>query len=121
MFSSVQVGVEAHGGGSGSFLVWPVDHALVNMQTGRALTTAAEGDAAEAISPVYAGQRGHPVLLAGSVRDRILAAGPDATLRDVLADTRRLDVEVEDALVVRDADTPEEWGEALGLWEGLAG
>jgi len=62
------------------------------------------------VSPRYRGKRGHPVALPASLRDEIRAADPRATLHDVIhahADIR-VDVDVDDAGIIRDVDRPED-------------
>ena len=66
------------------------------------------------VSPRHGGKRGHPVLLPRSLRDEILAAPTAWTLHTVLAAHRseRVDVDLEDAGVLRDVDTRSDLGTA---------
>jgi molybdenum cofactor cytidylyltransferase len=115
-------------------LLWPVDRPLASAETVRALLEAREeedagsgatdvppaapGTKSDAIVPESDGRRGHPFLLRASLRAAVLAAAPDASLRDVLkaAGARRRVVPVEDPGIHFNLDTPEAWQEALGWW-----
>ncbi|MBN2324166.1 MAG: NTP transferase domain-containing protein [Spirochaetes bacterium] len=61
-----------------------------------------------AVIPKYRGKKGHPLLLERSVKDTILALGPERTMRDVLAQTATLAVPVENRYVLVDIDEPED-------------
>jgi len=60
-------------------------------------------------SPVYRGRRGHPVVIGRECFTALAAAAPNQSPRDVLASFPRQLVEVEDACVSLDFDTPGEW------------
>lgn len=62
-----------------------------------------------ALIPRFRGKKGHPLLLAAELRERILAAPASATLRDVLVGVPNLLVPVEDPCVLQDIDTPEDY------------
>jgi molybdenum cofactor cytidylyltransferase len=116
-------------------LLWPVDRPLASAETVRALLEAraeeedagsgaagvppdAPGTRSDAIVPESDGRRGHPFLLRATLRAAVLAAAPDASLREVLkaAGTRRRVVPVEDPGIHFNLDTPEAWEEALAWW-----
>jgi molybdenum cofactor cytidylyltransferase len=107
MFSSIQEGVAQAQGDM--ILVMPGDMPFVSPETVRAVIAAYERKPA-IVSPRYRGKRGHPVVLPASLRDEIRAADRHATLHDVIhAHTdMRIDVDVEDAGIVRDVDRPED-------------
>jgi molybdenum cofactor cytidylyltransferase len=65
-----------------------------------------------ALVPRFHGKKGHPLLLSRELTERILAAPPTATLREVLAEVPNLLVPVEDSGVLQDVDTP---GDYQGL------
>ncbi len=109
MFSSVRTGAAALPDGLMGFFVLPADCPFVAPATQAALLAAfARHGAAHPVIPVHAGRGGHPVLLPASARAAILAAPPEATLRDVIRtlDPRRLPVD--DPAVLTDLDTPED-------------
>jgi len=91
------------------------DMPLVDPNTYRLMLRLAEGlpDGAAAgiptLIPRFRGKKGHPLLLSGEVRERILSAPPTATLREVLAEVPNLLVPVEDPRVLQDVDTPEDY------------
>ncbi len=107
MFSSIQEGVAQAQGDT--ILVMPGDMPFVSADTVRAVIAAYERKPS-IVSPRYRGKRGHPVALPASLRDEIRAAGPTATLHDVIrAHTDiRVDLDVDDPGVVRDVDRQED-------------
>ena len=60
-------------------------------------------------SPVYRGRRGHPVVIGRECFAALRAAEAEQNPRDVLSRFPRTLVEVDDAGVAQDFDTPEEW------------
>jgi len=95
---SVRCGLLATPGDT-DVLLWPVDRPLAGVEVVEALL-AARGGPGEAfvVSPRERGRRGHPIVVAAALRDRIAAAPPDANLRTLLGepDIRRIDVCVPD-------------------------
>ncbi len=59
------------------------------------------------VSPRYRGKRGHPVVMPLALRDEIAAMAATANLHDVIHHHQddRVDLDVDDAGVVRDVDT----------------
>ena len=107
MFSSMQEGVAQAQGDA--ILVMPGDMPFVSPETVRAVIAAYERKPS-IVSPRYRGKRGHPVALPAYLCDEIRAADPRATLHDVIhahADIR-VDVDVDDAGIIRDVDRPED-------------
>ena len=103
MLSSIQVGIAA--GDGDPILVLPGDMPFVSSGTVVAIL-AAYARTPRVVVPRHDGRRGHPVALPGRLRAAILAAPPTATLSQVLAAAGldRLELDVEDAGVVRDVD-----------------
>jgi molybdenum cofactor cytidylyltransferase len=65
---------------------------------------------ADAIFPVHAGQRGHPVLLGRAVRDAVLAADArTGSMPQVISRFTVREVPWPDDSVLRDIDTPEDY------------
>ncbi|MFN8610530.1 MAG: nucleotidyltransferase family protein [Vulcanimicrobiota bacterium] len=60
-------------------------------------------------SPVHQGRRGHPVVIGRQCFSALRSAAPEGNPRDVLGQFPRRLVEVDDAAVALDFDTPEEW------------
>jgi CTP:molybdopterin cytidylyltransferase MocA len=104
-------------GGVEAILVWPVDFPLVRPATVRALLAAANAGA-PVVRPVFAGRHGHPVLFARRFFPALRAAPPDQGARAVVRalGTEVCDVEVADAGVCEDIDTPEEYARVLREW-----
>jgi molybdenum cofactor cytidylyltransferase len=71
------------------------------------------------VIPTYDGKRGHPILLASTYRDEVLALGPDQGLNIVtrghLDDTLEVPVTTDD--ILRDMDYPEEYAAELQRWQ----
>jgi molybdenum cofactor cytidylyltransferase len=74
------------------------------------------------IVPEAEGRRGHPLILPAAVRDAVLAAAPDASLRNVLrgAGAERRVVPVDDPGIHFDLDTEEAYARALAWWRARA-
>ena len=70
--------------------------------------------AVEAVIPKYRGKKGHPLLLSAAVARAVLGRQPmpgaqEPTLRDVLAELPTLTVPVDDAGILHDIDTVEDY------------
>jgi molybdenum cofactor cytidylyltransferase len=113
MFSSIQIGVA--GAVGDALLILPGDMPYVRPETVRALI-AKYRERPAIVSPRHKGKRGHPVVMPLSLRDEIAATSPAATLHDVIHhhQEERVDLEVEDAGVNRDVDTPADLERASG-------
>lgn len=105
MFSSARAGLE---GVAGAAFIHPADVPGPGRAIYRALAEAYERDPRDVVRPAYGGRRGHPVLLSPAAVRAVLAADPDATLREVLAPLSSAEVAVEDDLVLYDFDTLDE-------------
>jgi CTP:molybdopterin cytidylyltransferase MocA len=69
------------------------------------------------VSPVYAGKRGHPVLVAYELFDEFLALGDDETMKDVVVRHEHEHEYVEGDIWTRiDLDTPEDYEKVKRLW-----
>lgn len=109
--SSLRVGLAALPSGVDAAVVLLVDHPLVQAETVRALLRARAAQRAAMAVPVHAGRRGHPVLFGREVFAELAACPLEAGARAVVgADpTRVAEVEVQDAGVLADVDTPAEY------------
>jgi molybdenum cofactor cytidylyltransferase len=105
MFSSIQVGVATANGDA--LVVLPGDMPYVRPETVRAVI-AKYRERPAIVSPRYKGKRGHPVVMPLSLRDEIATTAPTANLHEVIKhhQDERVDLDVDDAGVVRDVDTP---------------
>ncbi|MBN1936414.1 MAG: nucleotidyltransferase family protein [Anaerolineae bacterium] len=98
MFSSVQTGVAQVQ--AATFFLTPGDYALLTPSVYETLL-AAPG---RVVIPTFQGQRGHPVLLRG-LKDEILSAPAEATLREVIDQVGCVTVEVDHESILWDIDT----------------
>ena len=105
MLSSIQTGLREASGDP--ILVLPGDMPYVEPATVSALVRE-QAQRGGIVSPRFDGKRGHPVVIPGTLKDEILAAGEGATLHDVLRAhaSDRVDLDVYDRGVIRDVDVP---------------
>jgi molybdenum cofactor cytidylyltransferase len=109
MLSSLQCGLLA--ADEASLIAFcPVDVPGFAESTLAKLLRSREGDW-EILQPAYRGERGHPVLLRGAIVQALLAEPAASEARLVLRrhTAQRQQVEVEDAMILRDIDTPEDY------------
>jgi molybdenum cofactor cytidylyltransferase len=116
MLTSVQCGIRALPRGTRGFLIWPVDHPLVLVETVDSLLgELSRGDAAVAL-PVHDGRRGHPVLFAAALAVELMEAPASKGARAVVRAHQRdrIEVPVDDPGVITDIDTPEAYAAVFG-------
>ena len=91
---------------AGGYIIALADMPFIHVDSIRAVAAALQGGAKLA-APTYRGQRGHPVGLAASYRDELLALKGDAGARDIIKRDAALMqlIEVDDPGVLRDIDT----------------
>jgi len=120
MAGSVRAGLRALSGDVGGVLVCLVDHPLVSARTVRTLLNHRARYPDCIAIPVFQGRKGHPSLFPRAVLDELSGA---STLRDLVRrDANRVRLlEVEDAGVLMDMDTPRDYERALAIWEGGGG
>lgn len=114
MNTSVQAGIRALPAGVDGAAIFLVDHPMIDRQTIDVLV--ARFAPGCIIIPVHGGRRGHPVIFAADLFDEILELSPDQGLNTVVRrqPERVVEVFVENAGVLRDIDTPEEFARLLG-------
>lgn len=97
-------------------MVMPVDVPLVSTAVLRTLLKAGERPDVQIVRAAHRGIHGHPVLFKRAVFDELQAADPDVGARGVVhADPSRVtDVEVGEAGVTLDLDTPADYLRAFG-------
>lgn len=112
MASSVALGFAAIASGPGQRAwLWPVDHPAVAAATLRLIVAAldAAGADAQVAQPRHGGRGGHPPLVARALWPQLARCADHADgARGVLRAAPRVLVEVDDAAVVDDVDTPAE-------------
>jgi molybdenum cofactor cytidylyltransferase len=93
-------------------LLWPVDRPMAKGETVRALRVARERETSQdaVLVPQGEGRRGHPILIGWGLRGALMAAAPDANLREVLVrcGAKRVEVDVRDPGIHEELDTPED-------------
>ena len=107
MFDSVKIGLEYLKGKCGRVLFTPVDIPLFTAGTVRALL-----DSGAALAcPVCQGKTGHPILIASSLFDRILADSGEQGLKGAVerCGTVMEKIPVDDPGTLHDADTPADY------------
>jgi molybdenum cofactor cytidylyltransferase len=116
--TSLRVAIQELGDSVAGLAYLPVDHPMVRPETVAALLEAAHGDEAVAALtvPTHRGKRGHPAVFGASLfaelADPALEGGARAVVHRHLERARL--VEVDDAGVIIDIDTPEAYAAAVG-------
>lgn len=114
--TSLRLAIAALEDSAAGLVYLPVDHPLVRADTVRALVEAAGSARAELTLPVHEGERGHPAIFGASLFRELSDPTLEGGARTVTY--RHLDnallVEVDDAGVLADIDTPEIYEEAIG-------
>jgi len=107
MFSSIQAGVAAAEGDP--VVILPADMPFVQSRTVGAVLDACVRQG-RVIVPVYDGRRGHPIAFPAALKETVLRASPDSTLKGAWASARieRVEWPVDDPGVLRDVDTRED-------------
>jgi molybdenum cofactor cytidylyltransferase len=114
MASSVRIGRDAIAAGINGIMVALCDYPLVSPDTIAVLRRLHYTFPDGIITPAYEGRSGHPLLFARTILDE-LAEG--MTLRDVVRrdPNRMYQVPVEDAAILLDMDTPEDYARLAGM------
>jgi molybdenum cofactor cytidylyltransferase len=106
MFSSIQCGV-AHLRAADWGVLLPGDMPYVQPETIATVLSAAIRNNRTACAS-YEGRRGHPLVISTALRDLILQAPSDDTLKEVRSRDECLSIEVPDPGVHRDVDRPQD-------------
>jgi len=111
MLSSVKAGLAGCCGQASAFLLALVDQPFVRVETLRGLLAAYRQGDKGIVLPRHKGEMGHPVVIDMRYRAEILQLAGDRGLAELMdrhpADVLRVDVD--DAGVLRDMDTPEDY------------
>lgn len=113
MFDSAKIGLEYLKDKCDRILFTPVDIPLFTSATVRTLIESG----AELACPVCEGQQGHPILIAARLVDSILSDSGEGGLKGAISrcGAELREIEVEDAGVLHDADTPEDYRALLNM------
>ncbi|WP_027209605.1 nucleotidyltransferase family protein [Burkholderia sp. WSM2232] len=106
MGASLAAGVQASEDAEG-WIVALADMPRIEPSTIGAVARALDGGAC-LVAPFYAGQRGHPVGFGAVHREALLSLDGDSGARSLLASERLMRLDVDDAGILRDVDTPED-------------
>lgn len=117
--TSLAAGVAAAPVGTGAFVVGLADLPALDPGTLRALAAAWRGGAGPLLRPTWRGRDGHPVLAAGSLRDRLVLCSGDEGARGLIAALGCARVPVEDPGAVLDVDRPEDLADLVSTALGL--
>jgi molybdenum cofactor cytidylyltransferase len=111
-FSSLQAGLRAAGSNARAVFFHPVDIPAIQPETVARLSAAWDESPARALvlKAAHQGRTGHPVLIAAAVAEHLLALPPESNTREALKPYSSRDVEVDDAGIHGDTDTPEDYG-----------
>jgi molybdenum cofactor cytidylyltransferase len=112
MFSSVLCGVNAIPDTADAMMIALGDQPHIEARVGRAVVDAYQCGSKGIVIPTWDGKRGHPALVdLKRYRDKIVFLPGDEGLKPIMRgyvdDT--LELEVDDAGILRDLDTPEEY------------
>jgi nicotine blue oxidoreductase len=111
MIDSFRLGLRALPlAGLDGVVLWPVDHPHVQAPTLSLLLRQAAVEDAALVLPAHGGRRGHPVVLATRILPEIEAVPPGEGVRSVVRahEGDLVCIEVPDAGVLRDVDTPDD-------------
>jgi molybdenum cofactor cytidylyltransferase len=116
MLSSIQKGVASLPRGFRAVLIVLGDQPGISPSVIDALIEAWKGGRKGIVVPAFGGRRGHPLLLDLKYRRDIERLSPSTGLRGLLAAHPEdiLEVNLSDAAVLVDIDTPEDYRKALG-------
>jgi CTP:molybdopterin cytidylyltransferase MocA len=115
MFGSIQTGVAALAQDYAGLFLLPVDIPAVRPQTLRRLSAFFDPPTQDVLHPAFAGERGHPPLLAASLIPEILAFDAPGGLKALLdargreTPERVKELPVADEAVLLDADSEEDY------------
>ena len=121
--SSIQAGIRALPSDIGAFLLFPVDHPMVDVATVASLVAAYEETHSPIVVPIHQDRRGHPALFDASLIPEFLALPPGAPAYTVTrANPLRVHgVATEDGEVRRNVDAPADYHRALEVYSERGG
>ncbi|MCU0843017.1 MAG: NTP transferase domain-containing protein [Thiobacillaceae bacterium] len=116
--TSLQAGIRAYPQATG-YLFLPVDTVGVAVKTVTALLAAARAAPTGVWRPVYRGAKGNILWLSPAAGADLLALPPDARV-DEWARSRAQELEVGDAAILCNVNTPEDWALAVSVRRATA-
>lgn len=109
MMSSIKAGIAALPETIDEVLILPVDVPLVRASTLARIVEHAGQERSPLLCPTFLGRHGHPPFVGRTLFAEILAAPPEATLRDILDRHQQKALPVIDSGVLRDMDYAEDY------------
>ena len=113
MFESIRAGLRQvlRVDASANVLIQPADHPQVSIKTLCALLRVVDENPGQIVMPEHEGHGGHPVLIPAETVQNLLTWSGDGGLRQFWRDNSQLCIRlaVDDAGVVRDLDTPQDY------------
>lgn len=113
MFHSIQKGCNEVN--APTFFITPGDCPLVKKETVQLLAK----HKGNVVIPSFDYKGGHPIKLSSEVKQKILETNPESKLRVVLGGFEKQYMNVEDAGVLMDVDTPEDYQKAIDYDKAL--
>jgi CTP:molybdopterin cytidylyltransferase MocA len=114
--TSLRLALRVLGDSAAGLVYLPVDHPMVRAETVATLLAAARSRSAKLTVPLYGGKRGHPAVFAAALFAELADPSLEGGARTVVH--RHLDqallVDVDDAGVLTDIDTPDAYAAVLG-------
>ena len=107
MFHSIQKGCNEVN--APTFFITPGDCPLVKIETVQLLAK----HKGNVVIPSFDYKGGHPIKLSSEVKQKILETNPESNLRVVLGGYEKQYMNVDDAGVLMDVDTPEDYQKAI--------
>ncbi|PAK41186.1 NTP transferase domain-containing protein [Peribacillus simplex] len=113
MFHSIQKGCNEVN--APTFFITPGDCPLVKKETVQLLAK----QKGNVVIPSFDYKGGHPIKLSSEVKQKILETDPESNLRVVLGGYEKQYMNVDDAGVLMDVDTPEDYQKAIDYGNSL--
>ncbi|USK72338.1 nucleotidyltransferase family protein [Peribacillus asahii] len=113
MFHSIQKGCNEVN--APTFFITPGDCPLVKKETVQLLAK----HKGNVVIPSFDYKGGHPIKLSSEVKQKILETNPESNLRVVLGSYEKQYMNVDDAGVLMDVDTPEDYQKAIDYNKAL--
>jgi len=115
MYSSIRAGVRTLNEEDAAFFLMPGDLPFVKPETIANIALVFSQKGVSILHPTFKGRRGHPPLISARYRDSILFGEPAGGLRSLLVEHEgdAIEIEVDDAGILTDLDTPEDYRKVL--------
>ena len=117
-FSSLKAGLRKLGQHTEGVIIALVDHPLVNAKTYVMLLEEFLEHGDKIILPIYAGRRGHPIIIPSDIIEEIKSAPDNSILKDIIFNhaDKIYEIVVEDPGILKDIDTNSDLERMSGVW-----